>query len=139
MYSTDLQLLSQSARALCCVLSQGTVQHTVCSPRALVGPAQLSAGHAVVQGQRTQAGPRKCILCENGQIFRNSLFDLDSRYLKSFYKERGFSLVSQINELAGLKKRGWPRRLHGIWAAASKDICAFEEKIRTEEVRQPTR
>ena len=69
MYSADLQLLSQSAQALCCVLSQGTVQHTVCSPRALVGPAQLSAGHAVVQGQRTQAGPRKCILCENGQNF----------------------------------------------------------------------
>ena len=68
MYSADLQLLSQSARALCCVLSQGTVQHTVCSPRALVGPAELSAGHAVVQGQRPQTGAQKWILCENGQL-----------------------------------------------------------------------
>ena len=39
----------------------------VCSPRA-VGPAELSAGHAVVQGQRPQTGPQKWILCENGQL-----------------------------------------------------------------------
>ena len=52
VYSANL--LSQCAR-------------TVCSPRA-VGPAELSAGHAVFQGQRPQTGPQKWILCANGQV-----------------------------------------------------------------------
>ena len=45
----------------------------VCSPRAVVGPAELSAGHTVVQGQRPQTGPQKWILCENGQVLEGNI------------------------------------------------------------------
>ena len=36
-----------------------------------------------------------------------------------------------------VEKKGWPIRPVGIWTAAPRDICALEEKIRTEEPREP--
>ena len=48
-----------------------------CSPRAVVGPAELSAGHAVVQGQRPRTGHKNGFSVRMVKFWREISLDLE--------------------------------------------------------------